>query len=625
VGRSYSFRQTASDADGNPLSFSIANRPGWATFSRSSGRLYGTPPRSAVGIHSNIRIRVSDGKTTASLPAFSITVSGGNRAPTISGTPGVTATSGQSYSFRPTASDADGDTLNFRIANKPGWATFSRSNGRLYGTPPSSLNRIHSNITISVSDGRATTSLPAFSIRVSSGNRAPTISGTPSAAATVGQSYSFRPTAADADGDAVSFSIANKPAWATFSRSSGRLYGTPPSSAAGTFSNIRISVSDGVATASMPAFSITVTGGNRAPTIAGTPSNTATGGRSYSFRLTASDSDGDTLSFSIANKPAWASFSRLTGRLYGTPPSSLNRTHSNIAISVNDGHVTTALPAFSIAVSSGNSPPTISGAPGNVATVGRSYSFRPTASDADGDPLTFNITNRPAWAVFNATNGTLSGTPGSTAVGSYANISISVSDGRSSTSLPAFTITVSATNRAPAISGSPATTATVGSAYSFRPTASDADGDPLTFDITNKPAWAVFNPTNGTLSGTPGSSAIGTHSNIRISVSDGEATTALPAFNIEVSGSPSSSSVTLSWVAPTLNTDGSQLRNLAGFEIHYGTRSRNYDQVLRVVGSGVTSAVIEDLGTATWYFAVLAYTSDGTESDYSAEASKTIR
>jgi len=200
-----------------------------------------------------------------------------------------------------------------------------------------------------------------------------------------------------------------------------------------------------------------------------------------------------------------------------------------------------------------------------------------------------------------------------------------VSDGRTTTSLPAFSITVSAANRAPTISGSPATTATVGSAYSFRPTASDPDGDALSFSIANGPAWAVFNPVNGTLSGTPASSAAGTHSNIIISVSDGQATTALPAFNIEVSGSTTASSVTLRWVAPETNTDGTPLRNLAGYEIHYGTRSRQYDQVLRVPGAGVTSAEVENLGPATWYFAVLAYTSDGTESDLSAEASKTIR
>jgi len=456
-------------------------------------------------------------------------------------------------------------------------------------------------------------------------NRAPTISGTPSSTATVSRSYSFRPTASDPDGDSLSFSIANKPAWTYFNRATGRLYGTPSRTRVGTYRNIVIRVSDGRRTVSLPAFSITVSSPNRAPTISGTPPRTATAGRSYSFRPTASDADGDTLSFSISNKPAWASFSRSDGRLYGTPPSSARGTYSNIRISVSDGRATTSLPAFSITVSSGNRAPTISGTPGNAATVGRSYSFRPTASDADGDTLSFSIANKPAWALFSPSTGRLYGTPSSTASGTYSNITISVSDGRATTSLPVFAITVSSGNRAPTISGVPANRATVGDAYSFRPTASDADGDGLSFGISNKPAWAVFNPTSGRLSGTPGSSATGTHSNIVISVSDGQATTALPAFSIEVSGSTTASSATLRWIAPTTNTDGTPLRNLAGYEIHYGNRSLEYDRVLRVPGANVTSAVIENLGPATWYFAVLAYTSDGIESDFSAEASKTIR
>jgi hypothetical protein len=59
---------------------------------------------------------------------------------------------------------------------------------------------------------------------------------------------------------------------------------------------------------------------NRAPSISGTPPTTATVGRAYSFTPTASDPDGQVLKFSINWKPAWASFSKTTGRLSGTPP-----------------------------------------------------------------------------------------------------------------------------------------------------------------------------------------------------------------------------------------------------------------------------------------------------------------
>jgi hypothetical protein len=66
-------------------------------------------------------------------------VTTGNRAPVISGTPATSATVGKAYAFQPSASDPDGNTLTYSIVNRPGWATFSSSTGRLSGTPSSSV------------------------------------------------------------------------------------------------------------------------------------------------------------------------------------------------------------------------------------------------------------------------------------------------------------------------------------------------------------------------------------------------------------------------------------------------------------------------------------------------------
>ena len=166
----YDFRPTARDPEGRTLTFSIVNRPSWASFGSGSGRLMGYPK--SAGSWSNIQIRVSDGVNMTTLPAFSITASvrGSttpvNRAPTISGSPVRTISAGSAYSFRPTAADADGNTLAFSIANRPSWATFSTTNGQLSGTPTASQVGSYGSITISVSDGRSTATLPAFAINV---------------------------------------------------------------------------------------------------------------------------------------------------------------------------------------------------------------------------------------------------------------------------------------------------------------------------------------------------------------------------------------------------------------------------------------------------------------------------
>ena len=92
----------------------------------------------------------------------------------------------------------------------------------------------------------------------SSGNRAPTISGTPPPTAKVESLYDFTPQASDPDGDALRFEITGRPSWATFDPNTGRLYGTPPAGLTGSTSSIVIAVTDGQARAQLPGFSISI-------------------------------------------------------------------------------------------------------------------------------------------------------------------------------------------------------------------------------------------------------------------------------------------------------------------------------------------------------------------------------
>lgn len=93
----------------------------------------------------------------------------------------------------------------------------------------------------------------------------PTVSGTPAATVAVNDRYSFQPTVANPTGTPLSFSIQNKPVWATFGESTGEISGTPAASDAGQYSNIVITASDGTTTSGLPAFSIQVTPASTSP------------------------------------------------------------------------------------------------------------------------------------------------------------------------------------------------------------------------------------------------------------------------------------------------------------------------------------------------------------------------
>lgn len=176
-------------------------------------------------------------------------------------------------------------------------------------------------------------------------------------------------------------------------------------------------------------------------------------------------------------------------------------------------------------------------------------------------------------------------------------------------------------NRAPTISIAPSSNVLVGRELTVTPTASDPDGDPLTFSVSNRPAWMSFSAQTGVLTGTPGAGDVGVY-NATITVSDGKAQASGQA-GITVSAAVAGRA-TLSWEAPAQRTDGSPLTNLAGFKLYYGTSAGDLRYVIQVADPGARSRVVEDLTEGSWYFAATAYDQSGAESARSNVASKTI-
>lgn len=363
---------------------------------------------------------------------------------------------------------------------------------------------------------------------------------------------------------------------------------------------------------------------NYRPTVSGTAPTWVYVGSPYYFKAIGRDPEGATLRYSIANKPAWATFNTTSGVLSGTPTAV--GLWTGISIRVSDGVNTSAPLWFSIRASQrNNTAPVISGSPPLSVVVGATYSFQPTASDAQRDPLRFTIANRPAWATFNTYNGSLTGTPTAANLGTYSNIVITATDGAAKVSLRAFSITVSSSvNRAPTISGTPPASVIVGDSYAFRPVAADADNNVLGFSIQNRPAWATFNTATGQLSGTPSAANVGTYANIVIRVSDGSASAALRAFSITVADA-SIGAASLSWLPPTENVDGSALIDLAGYRIVYGPSATQLTQTIDVANAGMSAYVVTDLAPGTYYFAVRAYTQRGAESADSNVVAKVVR
>ncbi len=176
--------------------------------------------------------------------------------------------------------------------------------------------------------------------------------------------------------------------------------------------------------------------------------------------------------------------------------------------------------------------------------------------------------------------------------------------------------TQSVQNAAPTIQGAPRTQALAGQAYSFTPSASDRDGDILHFRIRNAPSWATFDPTTGELHGTPAESDIGTYAGIAITATDGADDAILEPFSITVA-SVANGIIELSWFAPTENTDGTAMTDLAGYKIYWGTDPGALSNMVTIDNPAVVTYVIDNLVPDTYYFVATAVNIEGAESDLS--------
>jgi hypothetical protein len=198
-------------------------------------------------------------------------------------------------------------------------------------------------------------------------------------------------------------------------------------------------------------------------------------------------------------------------------------------------------------------------------------------------------------------------------------------DGGEATATPALASAStqrSAANRAPAISGTAPKSVLQGAHYAFQPVAADADGNPLTFSIVNRPAWATFDAATGRLEGTPGLGDVGTFAGIVLGVSDGSKSTKLAPLTIKVQG-VLPGWARLTWNPPRTAT-GTQASKVQGFKVYWGTKAGRYASSATIMDPSATAYVVESLTPNTYHFVVKSISSTGDEKVYARPKSVTI-
>ena len=245
---------------------------------------------------------------------------------------------GQPWTADVDAMDSDGTSFFWQIVQAPAGmtltppATYSTDeNGAYHSTAtlnwtPDAKAAADTTVVLRVQDSRGGVALRTLHLPVANGNRAPVLSTQAQVNISEGQSLSLPISAADADGDRLTYSVANLPAGASFDARSGLLNWTPTYDQAGTYDNIRVTVSDGKTLVSQQ-LSIVVAQTWAKPVLAPVAAQTLREGDAFSLQLNGSVPGGLTqadgthvsLSYWISTLPAGMQLNSDTGWLSWTP------------------------------------------------------------------------------------------------------------------------------------------------------------------------------------------------------------------------------------------------------------------------------------------------------------------
>ena len=347
------FSVTGSDPDGDTLFFNAVTLPSNGELSGTAPDFIYTPNADFFGTDS-FTFAANDG-SGPSVPAIvTIEVIGVNDAPVALGTDvgaDLSTLEDTALAIALTGSDIDGDTLTYAITSLPNNGTLSGTAPNLTYTPAANFGGSDS-FSFTVSDGALTSSPMTVNIAVASTNDVP-VADSQTLATAPNTPLSIALTGSDPDGSALNFSIVGFPTNGTLVGDLPDLVYTPASDFTGVDS-FTFSVSDGSAVSAAATVSITVAGlnpppsGNNPPTAnelaVSTPRDT-----SVSVLLTASDPEGDSLSFSFVTLPANGSLSGTAPDLIYTPDTSYTGADS-FSFTVSDGQGTSAPVTVSITV-----------------------------------------------------------------------------------------------------------------------------------------------------------------------------------------------------------------------------------------------------------------------------------
>ena len=505
----------AQDPQNKPLTYALAKPPSPSAMSiDATGRITWTPQAGDTGKF-QVLVSASNGRQSASL-GWTVTVVPYNWPPVLVNPGNKSVDKLKLLRFTLVASDADGDPLDFFFG--PQFPLGARLDSAVFSWTPSYWDAGQHAVSFVVRERNRAVPLSDTQnivITVNNVNVAPVLVNPGAKSAVVNQNLSFALAASDMDvGQTLTYSMAGAPAGASLS--GNQFSWTPAYSQIGQYT-VMFYVKDNGAPVlgDSAAVAITVLKANVAPVLADPGNKTVNENQPVAFNLSASDVNGDSIRFSAEALPPGAT---LSGAHFNWTPS---YTQSGVYVvkfyATDNGTPPLAdSQSITITVNNVNAPPVLAN-PGNKSvSAGKTLAFTLSATDVDNNSLSYSMQNAPTGAALAGNQ--FSWTPVYAQIGQYQILFIVKDNGSPPAADSALvTVTVNKINIAPVLASPGNRSVNEGQLLQFTLSATDVNGDSLTFSMAGAPAGAVL--AGGQFSWTPSYTAAGVY-DVKFRVTD---------------------------------------------------------------------------------------------------------
>ncbi|KAF0219268.1 MAG: putative hemagglutinin/hemolysin [Geobacteraceae bacterium] len=502
---------SATDGDGDPLTYSVVTQPAHGTLTGAAPNLTYTPAANYDGSDS-FTFKANDGTVDSSTATVSVTITAVNDAP-VANAQSVTTAEDTTKAITLTGSDIDGNPLTYSVVAQPAHGTLTGTAPNLTYQPAANYNGPDS-FTFKANDGTADSAAATVSLTVTAANDAPvaqngTITTNEDTAAT------GTLAATDIENTPLTYSIVSQGSkgTVTITNAATGAYSYIPSANANGYDSFTFKASDGSVDSNIATVTVTITAVNDAPVaqngILSTNEDTAATGT-----LAATDIDSASLTYSIVNQGSKGNVTitnAATGAYSYTPNANANGPDS-FTFKARDGSLDSSTATVTITITTVNDAPVANGQ--SVTTAeDTAKAITLTGSDTDGDPLTYSVVTQPAHGALTGTAPNLTYQPLLNYNGPDS-FTFKANDGTADSAAAAVSLTVTPVNDAPVAANGTLSTSE-DTAVTGTLAATDIDIASLTYSIVSQGAKGTVTITNtatGAYRYTPNANANGSDS-----------------------------------------------------------------------------------------------------------------